>query len=121
MINEESIGIAFGHYINSKRIDKGFTLRKFCKAINEDPSNWSKIERGLLNPPQSTQKLKKIASILALNKNESKELEYMAAITCGKIPKEIYCNKELLARLPFIFNPKNREGLMKVIKIINVQ
>ena len=43
----------FGKFIKERRIEKGLTLREFCKLIEVDASNWSKIERGLLSPPKS--------------------------------------------------------------------
>lgn len=41
----------FGDFFKEKRIQKGFTLRGFCKAHGLDPGNISKLERGMLPPP----------------------------------------------------------------------
>ena len=41
----------FGDYIKQLRLKQKLTLRDFCKKFAHDPSNWSKIERGKLLPP----------------------------------------------------------------------
>ena len=51
----------FGEFIKKRRIDKGLGLREFCKQIEMDASNWSKVERGVLSPPQDEEKLRNIA------------------------------------------------------------
>ena len=96
MENKE-IQEVFGPCIQKKRIEKGFTLRKFCQKIDEDPSNWSKIEREKLNPPQNIEKLGLISKVLNLNKNDLIDL---ANISAGKIPKKIQNDKELMKALP---------------------
>lgn len=39
-----------GEAIYKLRIEKRLTLREFCRSLNFDPSQWSKIERALLMP-----------------------------------------------------------------------
>ncbi len=41
----------FGDYLKSRRLERDLTLRDFCRSAGEDPSNWSKVERGILPPP----------------------------------------------------------------------
>lgn len=43
----------FAEYIKDLRVEKEITLREFCKISGLDPSNWSKIERGIHAPPKS--------------------------------------------------------------------
>ncbi len=42
----------FGVLVKDMRIKKRLTLRKFCQELELDPSNWSKIERGINPPPR---------------------------------------------------------------------
>lgn len=95
----------FGEFFKAKRIEKGLTLREFCKKYNLDPGNMSKIERGLLNPPSSQEKLEKYASCLSLKKGTDEYLEFfdIAAARRGKIPKTIMDDSELVKKLPIIF------------------
>ncbi len=93
----------FGDYIKGKRIDLEMTLREFCRQLNEDPSNWSKVERGLIPPPKDEIKLKKIAEILQLQEKDYTYLKDSAMIDSGIIPDYIMSDKNLLDSLPVFF------------------
>jgi transcriptional regulator with XRE-family HTH domain len=95
----------FGKFIKERRIKKGLTLREFCKLIEVDASNWSKIERGLLFPPKSDYKLKKIAEILEIPVGSDSwfEMKDRAELDIGNIPKDIRTDKELIGHLPMFF------------------
>ena len=92
----------FGEFIKDLRLKNDLTLREFCRLINEDPSNWSKIERGILTPPQSEEKLKMIAEALMIdiNSSEFQKMGDLAAISAGKIPKYILEDKNIVNALP---------------------
>ena len=45
--------LTFGEFIKQLRLQNRITLREFCRLAGIDPSNWSKIERGMLQPPKS--------------------------------------------------------------------
>jgi transcriptional regulator with XRE-family HTH domain len=95
----------FGKFIKERRIKKGLTLREFCKLIEVDASNWSKIERGLLSPPKSEYKLKKIAEILEIPIGSDSwfEMKDRAELDIGNIPTDIRTDKELIGHLPMFF------------------
>ena len=95
----------FGKFIKERRIKKGLTLREFCKLIEVDASNWSKIERGLLAPPKSDDKLKKVAEVLEIPVGSELwiEMKDKAEIDVGNIPKDIRSDEELIGYLPMFF------------------
>ena len=95
----------FGEFVKQIRSEKRLGLREFCIAVDYDPSNWSKIERGLLSPPQDQATLNRIAVILDLPENsEKRELLFdYAAIDAGKIPSYVLEDAELVKRLPVFF------------------
>jgi len=95
----------FGQFIKEKRNLAGLSLREFCKQLDEDASNWSKIERGILGPPNSEEKLKKIARVLKIkvNSDEWKMLNDYANVDAGKIPDYLMSDKEILKALPVFF------------------
>jgi len=95
----------FGEFIKERRIDKGLTLREFCKLIEIDASNWSKIERGLLAPPKNDEKLIKIAEALEIPLGSELwiEMKDKAEIGMGNIPKDIRTDKDLIGYLPMFF------------------
>lgn len=115
----------FGQFIKERRIEKGLTLREFCKLIGADASNWSKIERGHLAPPKSDEKLNKIAEILGIPVGSDLwiSMKDKAEIDKGNIPSDILSDKELLAHLPMFFRTirsekPSEEDLDKLIEMI---
>jgi len=95
----------FGEYFKTKRIEKGMTLRDFCKKFGLDPGNISKLERGLLPPPTSREKLEAYASFLGLNKGNDDWMEFFdrAAACRGEIPRDLLEDSEVVKNLPVIF------------------
>jgi len=115
----------FGEFIKERRLGKGLTLRRFCSLINEDPSNWSKVERGLLKAPQDEEKLKTIALTLDINVGSSDwlELKDRVKISAGLIPKDILSDAEVTKSLPMFFRTLRsekpaREDLEKLVEAI---
>jgi len=84
-------GKLFGSYFKEMRIKRRLTLRLFCETFGFDPGNISKLERGLLPPPQSKEKLEQYAQALGLRKGSSAWYEFfdLAAASRGQIPEEI--------------------------------
>ena len=95
----------FGEFIKEKRIVKGISLREFCKRLEIDASNWSKVERGLLAPPQDQEKLRKIAQVLDIKFGSPlwKEMKDKANIDAGIIPEDILSDEKVLNSLPIFF------------------
>jgi len=95
----------FGEFFKAKRIEKGLTLREFCRKHYLNPGNMSKIERGILNPPSSQEKLEKYASYLGIKKGTDDYLEFFdrAAASKGELPREIMDDSEIVKKLPIIF------------------
>jgi transcriptional regulator with XRE-family HTH domain len=95
----------FGEFIKERRISKDISLREFCKRIEIDASNWSKVERGLLAPPQDEDKLKKIARLLDIKIGSPlwKEMKDKANIDAGIIPEDILSDEKVLNSLPIFF------------------
>lgn len=101
----------FGDFVKEKRLKKDISLREFCRLLPTDASNWSKVERGLLPPPQDEGRLKRIADILGIDtiSDEFMELKDKAAIASGIIPKDILSDKEVLDSLPIFFRTVRSE------------
>ena len=95
----------FGEYVKKKRLERGLTLRQFCRSLEEDASNWSKVERGILGPPQDTGKLRRIAGILGIVEGSGEWATFvdMAKVSAGIIPEYIMSDKEIVNALPVFF------------------
>ena len=104
---------AFGEFFKKKRIEQGQTLREFCRINNFDPGNISKIERGLLSPPQSYEKRLEYAKALGIEEGTDDWLEFcdLAVMGAGKIPPDIVSNNELMNALPILFRSIRRKEL----------
>ncbi|MCX6577004.1 MAG: hypothetical protein NTV82_11515 [Candidatus Aminicenantes bacterium] len=95
----------FGEFFKKKRVEKGLTLRSFCLKNGFDPGNISKMERGLLVPPSSRDKLEIYAKALGLKPGSADWVEFFdrAAACKGEIPLEIMSDSQLVEKLPLIF------------------
>lgn len=95
----------FGEHIKQRRLELGLSLRAFCAKHGEDPSNWSKLERGLLRPPDHLERLLQIGECLQYRHDspEMHQLFELASISRGEIPKDILNDAQLMEKLPLIF------------------
>ncbi len=113
----------FGEITREHRLRKEITLRQFCRMIGYDPSNWSKIERGILPPPKKEDELKLIANSLSLRKDSDKWHTLFEYAAIENMPAELISNKSAIEKLPVFFRtvrgkkPTNEE-LGKLIAII---
>ena len=115
----------FGEFIKERRIAKGISLREFCKRLEIDASNWSKVERGVLAPPQDEERLKDIARALDIKFRSAlwKEMKDKANIDAGIIPEDILSDEKVLNSLPIFFRTirsekPTPEDLDKLINMI---
>ena len=114
----------FGEFIKKRRLDQGITLREFCRLTEIDPSNWSKIERGVKSPPQDEMRLRQIAEILNIQIGTSlwEEMKDMVKVDAGAIPEDICSNRRILNSLPIFFRtlrnekPEDLERLIDLIR-----
>lgn len=115
----------FGEFIKEIRLKKRITLREFCKKNSRDPSNWSKIERGILPPPKDGEILQKLAKQLGLKTGSDDWLQFfdLAFAERGHIPSDIMKNKDLVKELPLFFRTlrgekPTREEMRNLAKLI---
>ncbi len=117
--------ITFGQFFKKMREKKGLSLRRFCTENSIDPGNISKLERGLISPPQSREKLEQYASYLEIAKGSDDWYEYfdLAAAHTGKIPDDLMEDDELVKKLPLVFRTirgqkVSKEKLDKLAEVI---
>ena len=92
----------FGDFAKDRRITIGLTLRSFCRDAAIDPSNWSKIERGVLPPPDEAGFVGRVSDVLGLNVQERAELGDLGSIARGQIPADLR-DEEILRKMPAFF------------------
>jgi transcriptional regulator with XRE-family HTH domain len=95
----------FGEYFKKKRLKMRKTLRQFCLENGLDPGNISKIERGILPPPQSREKLANYAKCLGILEGSDEWLEFfdIGRTDAGRIPEDLLADKNIVAKLPLVF------------------
>ncbi len=97
--------MSFRETVKNLRIAKGVTLRQFCQEHGYDPSNWSKIERGINPPPKDEETLTGWAKALGLKSKTEAWQNFMmeAEVSRGNIPREVMNDPALLEKLPVFF------------------
>lgn len=93
---------SFASFVRVKRIAAGLTLREFCRQTGFDASNWSKIERSLLTPPQSKNVLETIATVLKIESGSQDYKELMDLAALASVPQDLI-EPEILDQLPVFF------------------
>jgi transcriptional regulator with XRE-family HTH domain len=95
----------FGSLFKELRIRQEMTLRQFCAAHGYDPGNISKLERGLLSPPESDAKLTEYAKALKIRRGSDAWYQFfdLARASRGKLPPDILRKRDVVSRLPLLF------------------
>lgn len=118
------VAAAFGQMFRKLRMDSAQSLREFCVKHGYDPGNISKLERGLMAPPQSQEKLEEYGAALGLVVDSDPMREFVdCGLTCaGQIPPDVMANEELVAKLPLLLRTANtkltREQLDRFIEMV---
>jgi len=100
-----STKLTFGEFFKEKRISLKKTLRQFCMENGLDPGNISKLERGLMPPPQGSDKLEEYARYLHVKKGTDDWYAFfdLAAVEGGRIPEGLLSDPKIAASLPILF------------------
>lgn len=115
--------LSFGEFVKNKRTQNRITLREFCRRISVDPSNWSKIERGVLQPPKSKTVLNEIAKVLNINEKTEDYYTLFDLATISFLPKELVENESVVEKLPIFFRTlrgkkPSREELERLVELL---
>jgi len=105
--------MSFGEFIKDKRIKSQQTLRAFCLRNGYDPGNHSKIERGILNPPDDDDWMKQMAKAVGITKESGDWFEFynLASVARQQIPKTLMDDAEVVDKLPVLFRTLQGEPL----------
>jgi transcriptional regulator with XRE-family HTH domain len=105
--------MSFGTRIKDLRIAKQLTLRQCCAELGVDPSNWSKMERGVTPPPKDLDVLEGWASFFGLAGQRKQDFFDTAALSRHELPADVASDERVLAALPAFFRAvrgKDLEG-----------
>ena len=95
----------FGAYLKSLRIARRISLREFSQKAESDPGNISRVERGILPPPQNREILERYAATLGLVSGSDEWFTFFdyASTDRGMIPSDIMSNDSIVNFLPAFF------------------
>ena len=95
----------FGEFFKAKRQALGLTLREFCLKHRLDPGNLSRLERGLLPPPQDRKLLEQYAEYLGIRSGTADWYTVfdLAAAAKGRVPDDLMEDDKVVAKLPLVF------------------
>lgn len=111
----------FGQFFKERRVALRKTLREFCLEHSLDPGNMSKLERSMLPPPESQEKLEQYAQILRLKKGSDEWYTFfdLAAAERGRIPPDLISDAEIAKHLPMFFRSlRGQKGAEQDIQAI---
>lgn len=77
-------------------------MREFCLAINMEPSNYNRMERGITPAPQDHNKLEPIRKALGLSASSDiwNELLRLADLSRDMIQRRVMTDAEVTAKMP---------------------
>lgn len=95
----------FGAFCRARRNALGLSLREFCRRNGLDAGNVSRMERGLLSPPQTRQALEEYAAALkvAIGSADWQRLLDLAAAETGRIPVDLADDPSAIQGMPSAF------------------
>lgn len=79
------------------------TLRHFCSELGVDPSNWSKIERGVSPAPRDRDVIALWADFFDLSGDARQEFLDLADLSRNEIPQDVASDEKALAAMPAFF------------------
>ncbi len=101
----------FGAFFRASRKALGLTLSEFCRRNGFDKGNISRLERGLVPPPQAQELLESYARALKLERGTIAWDRFveLAAAENGRIPADLIENQQMIKKLPNLYR-KHRAG-----------
>jgi transcriptional regulator with XRE-family HTH domain len=95
----------FGKLLKQHRQRLELSLREFCNQHGFDHGNYSKLERGIFQPPQNSDKLEAYALALDIKRGSAEWFDFfdLAATGRGHIPADIMSDESVVEKLPVLF------------------
>ncbi len=92
----------FGTRLRALRLAAGLSLHKFCRRAGLDAGNYSRIERGLVRPPQDHAKLEPVRGVLGLapEGDDWKYLLLLADLEWDALPRRLLADARVRPLLP---------------------
>jgi transcriptional regulator with XRE-family HTH domain len=106
----------FSEMLKCFRIKSALTLRACSTALGVDPSNWSKLERGVSPAPKDQGALETWADFLNIYGRDRQDFLDAAAISRKEIPMDLASDEKVIAALPVFFRAIRGEKMGALIE-----
>jgi transcriptional regulator with XRE-family HTH domain len=102
----------FGAFFRGSRKALGLTLSEFCRRNGFDKGNISRLERGLVPPPQAQELLESYAKALKLEDGAGSQETFfeLAAVETGRIPSNFLEDQHAMQKLPRLLRQMRVSG-----------
>lgn len=74
--------LPFGKLLRKKRVEKGFSLRRFAELVGVSPTYLSHVEQGKVDTPPRAERVRRMAELLGENADEWSAL-------AGRMPEDL--------------------------------
>lgn len=95
----------FGQFLREKRVEKGFSLRKFAELVGVSPTYLSQVEQDNVDPP-TADRVKRMAELLGESVDEATAL-------AGRLTEDL---PEIIRE-----SPKGVPGLLRAVRGLTVE
>ena len=109
----------FGEFFRSRRKTLGLSQSEFCRRNGFDKGNISRLERGLVPPPQDRELLGAYAAALKLKEGTAdwERFSELAGIETGRIPADILDDPRAMRHLSEGFRTARARGFRHIMNI----
>ena len=102
---------SFSNTLKKLRLEKRYTLRQFCRIALMDPSNYSRVERGIAPPPPSIQIKAWLKHLGVSPEDERYQLMLdRATVERGDLPRDVLTPR-FQSLLPVLFRTVRSDRL----------
>jgi len=82
--------LPFNELLRKKRVEKGFSLRRFAEKVGVSPTYLSHVEQGKVDTPPTAERVRRMAELLGENADEWIAL-------AGRLPEDV---REIIKKQP---------------------
>lgn len=103
----------FSDYFKKRRMELGYTARKFAMAKGYDVGYVSRLENGIVLPPDNKEKVEALAVALELKAETSEWVKFfdLVALARNEVPEDLRDNEMILKVLPAFYRSARTDNL----------
>lgn len=106
----------FTEIMKQRRMELGYTIRKFAVAKGLDAGYLSRLENGLIQPPADRDKVENLARALEFKEGSKEWSDFIDAVAIARaeVPMDLRANENLMKVLPAFYRSVRKEKFDEV-------